>query len=41
MHNEVITYSIIAAIEYDLKIDPPVIEVMRILGNSLLIYDFI
>ncbi len=35
-----IIYSVIAAIEYDLKIDRPVTEVMRILGNSLLIYGF-
>ena len=34
-------YVVIAIIEHDLKINRPVIEVMRILGNSLLVKDSI
>ena len=41
IHIAIITYSIIAIIEHDLKIERPVIEVMRILGNSLLVKDSI
>ena len=31
--------SVLAIIEHDLKLDRPVVEVMRILGNSLLVKD--
>lgn len=41
IHIAIITYSIIAIIEHDLKINRPVIEAMRILGNSLLVKDSI
>ena len=41
IHIAIITYSIIAIIEHDLKINRPVIEVMRILGNLLLVKDSI
>lgn len=37
----IVTYCLVAIIENDLKIDRPVIEVMRILGSSLLVKDFI
>lgn len=30
---------VVAIIEHDLKLDRPVVEVMRILGNSLLVKD--
>jgi hypothetical protein len=33
----IITYCLVAIIEHDLKLDRPVVEVMRILGNSLLV----
>jgi transposase len=39
IHIAIITYCLVAIIEYDLKIGRPVIEVMRILGNSLLVKD--
>jgi len=41
IHVAIITYCLIAIIEHDLKLDRPVIEVMRILGNSLLVKDTI
>ncbi len=39
IHVAIITYCLIAIIEHDLKLDRPVVEVMRILGNSLLVKD--
>lgn len=39
IHVAIITYCLIAIIEHDLKLGRPVIEVMRILGNSLLVKD--
>src|SRR5574344_68765 len=39
IHVAIITYCLIAIIEHDLKIGRPVIEVMRILGSSLLVQD--
>lgn len=39
IHVAIITYCLVAIIEHDLKLDRPVIEVMRILGNSLLVKD--
>jgi len=39
IHVAIITYCLIAIIEHDLKLDRPVFEVMRILGNSLLVKD--
>jgi hypothetical protein len=39
IHVAIITYCLVAIIEHDLKLDRPVVEVMRILGNSLLVKD--
>jgi hypothetical protein len=39
IHVAIITYCLVAIIEHDLKLNRPVIEVMRILGNSLLVKD--
>ncbi len=39
IHVAIITYCLVAIIEHDLKLGRPVIEVMRILGNSLLVKD--
>jgi transposase len=39
IHVAIITYCLVAIIEHDLKLDRPVFEVMRILGNSLLVKD--
>ena len=39
IHVAIITYCLVAIIEYDLKLDRPAVEVMRILGNSLLVKD--
>ncbi len=41
IHIAIITYCLIAIIEHDLKIDRPVLEVMRILGKSALTTDSI
>lgn len=41
IHVAIITYCLVAIIEHDLKLDRPVVEVMRILGNSLLVKDSI
>ena len=41
IHVAIITYSLIAIIEHDLKIGRPVFEVMRILGKSVLTTDSI
>ena len=41
IHVAIITYCLVAIIEHDLKFGRPVIEVMRILGNSLLVKDSI
>ena len=41
IHVAIITYCLIAIVEHDLKIGRPVVEVMRILGNSLLVKDSI
>ncbi|MBR1461884.1 MAG: transposase, partial [Prevotella sp.] len=41
IHIAIITYCLIAIIEYDLKIGRPVFEVMRILGKSALTMDTI
>ena len=41
IHVAIITYCLIAIIEYDLKIGRPVLEVMRILGKSALTMDSI
>ena len=41
IHVAIITYCLVAIIEHDLKLDRPVVEVMRILGNSLLVKDLI
>ena len=40
IHVAIITYCLIAIIEHDLKIGRPVFEVMRILGNGQLYFDF-
>jgi IS4 transposase len=39
IHVAIITYCVIGIIEHDLKLDRPIIEVMRILGSSLLVKD--
>jgi len=39
IHVAIITYCLVAIIEHDLKLGRPVVEVMRILGNSLLVKD--
>jgi IS4 transposase len=39
IHVAIITYCLVAIIEHDLKLDRPVVEVMRIIGNSLLVKD--
>lgn len=39
IHVAIITYCLIAIIEHDLKLGRPVVEVMRILGSSLLVKD--
>jgi IS4 transposase len=39
IHVAIITYCLVAIIEHDLKLERPVVEVMRILGNSLLVKD--
>ena len=39
IHVAIITYCLVAIIEHDLKLDRPIVEVMRILGNSLLVKD--
>jgi len=39
IHVAIITYCLVAIIEHDLKLDRPVVEVMSILGNSLLVKD--
>lgn len=39
IHVAIITSCLVAIIEHDLKLDRPVVEVMRILGNSLLVKD--
>ena len=39
VHVSIITYCLIAIIEHDLKLGRPVVEVMRILGCSLLVRD--
>ena len=39
VHVSIITYCLIAIIEHDLKLGRPVVEVMRILGCSLLVKD--
>jgi hypothetical protein len=41
IHVAIITYCLVAIIEHDLKLGRPVVEVMRILGNSLLVKDSI
>src|SRR5690606_26044061 len=41
IHVAIITYCLVAIFEHDLKLDRPVVEVMRILGNSLLVKDHI
>lgn len=41
IHIAIITYSLIAIIEHDLKFGRPVVEVMRILGKSALTTDSI
>lgn len=39
IHVAIITYCLIAIVEHDLRLDRPVVEVMRILGSSLLVKD--
>jgi len=39
IHVAIITYCLVAIIENDLKLNRPVVEVMRIIGNSLLVKD--
>lgn len=39
IHVAIITYCVIGIIEHDLKLDRPIVEVMRILGSSLLVKD--
>lgn len=39
IHIAIITYCLVAIIEHDLKLGRPVAEVMRVLGNSLLVKD--
>ncbi|MDR1341976.1 MAG: transposase, partial [Prevotellaceae bacterium] len=39
IHVAIITYCVIAIIKHDLKLDRPIVEVMRILGSSLLVKD--
>lgn len=39
IHVAIITYCVIGIIEYDLKLGRPIVEVMRILGSSLLVKD--
>lgn len=39
IHVAIITYCLVAIIEHELKLERPVVEVMRILGNSLLVKD--
>jgi transposase len=41
IHVAIITYCVIGIIERDLKLDRPIVEVMRILGSSLLVKDSI
>ncbi len=39
IHVAIITYCLVAIIEHDLKLGRPIVEVMRILGHSLLVKD--
>lgn len=39
IHVAIITYCVIGIIEHDLKLDRPIVEVIRILGSSLLVKD--
>lgn len=39
IHVAIITYCLVAIIEHDLHLDRPVLQVLRILGNSLLVKD--
>jgi transposase len=39
IHSAIITYCLIGIIEHDLKLGRPIVEVMRILGSSLLVKD--
>ena len=39
IHVAIITYCLIAIVEHDLRLDRPIVEVMRILGSSLLVKD--
>lgn len=39
MHNIINIQNLVAIIEHDLQLDRPVVEVMRILGKSLLVKD--
>lgn len=39
IHVAIITYCMVAIIEHDLKLGRPVAEIMRVLGNSLLVKD--
>lgn len=39
IHVAIITYCVIGIIEHDLKLDRPIVEIMRILGSSLLVKD--
>ena len=39
IHVAIITYSLIGIIEYDDQIGRPIVEIMRILGHSLLVKD--
>ena len=41
IHVAIITYCVIGIIEHDLKLGRPIVEVMRILGSSLLVKDSI